>query len=83
MKCNLFTGCKNDAVWSDDKHNYCEYHFLHEYDLFNSNRCKTCGKEIPCITTGDIEYYEQQDIYCSIECAAKAYGCKRIGDDNV
>lgn len=83
MKCNWWTGCENDAVWADDKRNYCELHFLYQYDLFKSNRCKICGKEISCVTTGDIEYYEQQDIYCSIECAAKAYGCKRIGDDNV
>lgn len=83
VKCNWWTGCENDAVWADDKHNYCEHHFLHEHRLYKDTKCLTCGKVIPAITLEDIETREPIDIYCSMECAAKAYGYKRIGDNNV
>lgn len=84
MKCDWFWNkCENDAVWSDGRHNYCERHFLHDHSLHKDTKCLTCGKVVSAITLEDIETREPIDIYCSIECAAKAYGYKRIGGDNV
>lgn len=91
MKCDK---CDNDAVFkrewlnrdiqgkvTEEMEYICNQCLNEEYNFCLEPECAYCGKKlnVVCGDCGD-DYYEH-NLYCSYDCARKAYGFSRISSD--
>ena len=93
MKCDK---CDNNAVFKREwlnrdihgkvtkmKEYICNQCFNQEYNVCLEPECAYCGKKLNIVYGDCCDDYYEHNLYCSYDCARKAYGFSRISSDKI